>query len=226
MSNPQAPGERSPAEPTMEEILASIRRIIADNGRPSENLSDEPAPEEASPPEPNSEAEAERPAAVSDPADPALVLTRMVAEGGSVLTVAPGELGQGEVIAIEDALLLTEPLPAEAARPAAASPTPPAAAPASPPAPRWVEPPSRAAAPHAAPAQPVPSQPTPPQPAPQAPPPAPPPSPPTRAGRTIEEITLEALEPMLRAWLDRHLREIVERRVQEEIDRISRKSES
>jgi cell pole-organizing protein PopZ len=31
---------------------------------------------------------------------------------------------------------------------------------------------------------------------------------------------------MLQAWLDRHLREIVERRVQEEIDRISRKSES
>jgi cell pole-organizing protein PopZ len=52
------------------------------------------------------------------------------------------------------------------------------------------------------------------------------PSPPPRAGRTIEEVELEALEPMLRAWLDRHLREIVERRVQEEIDRISRKSES
>jgi cell pole-organizing protein PopZ len=36
----------------------------------------------------------------------------------------------------------------------------------------------------------------------------------------------EALEPMLRAWLDRNLQEIVERRVQQEIDRISRKSES
>ncbi len=31
MSNPQAPGERSAAEPSMEEILASIRRIIADD---------------------------------------------------------------------------------------------------------------------------------------------------------------------------------------------------
>ena len=49
------------------------------------------------------------------------MLTRMVAEGGSVLTVAPGELGQGEVIAVEEALLLTEPLPAEASRPAAAA---------------------------------------------------------------------------------------------------------
>jgi len=221
MSNPQAPGDRSPAEPTMEEILASIRRIIAD-GKPLE-------PEDAPPPpEPKSlapSAEEERPAAAPDPADPALMLTRMVAEGGSVLTVAPGEQGQGEVIAVEEALLLTEPLPAEAARSAAVSPTPPAAAPASPPAPRWIEPPPRAAAPQAATPQAAPPQPAPPQPAPQAPP-APPPSPPIRAGRTIEEIALEALEPMLRAWLDRHLREIVERRVQEEIDRISRKSES
>ena len=219
MSSPQAPGDRSPAEPTMEEILASIRRMIADG----KALEPEDAP---SPPEPKSlapSAEEERPAAAPDPADPALMLTRMVAEGGSVLTVAPGEQGQGEVIAVEEALLLTEPLPAEAARPAAVSPAPPAAAPASPPAPRWIEPPPRAAAPQAA--TPQAALPQPPQPAPQAPP-APPPSPPIRAGRTIEEIALEALEPMLRAWLDRHLREIVERRVQEEIDRISRKSES
>jgi len=235
MSSPQAPGDRSPAEPTMEEILASIRRIIADG----KTLEPEEAPP---PPEPKSLApstEEERPAAAPDPADPALTLTRMVAEGGSVLTVAPGEQGQGEVIAVEEALLLTEPLPAEAARPAAVSPTPPAAAPASPLAPRWIEPspraapppatPSPAAAPRVATPLAVPSQPLSPQPVPQAAPPTPreaPPSPPTRAGRTIEEVALEALEPMLRAWLDRHLREIVERRVQEEIDRISRKSES
>ena len=43
MSNPQAPGERSPAEPTMEEILASIRRIIAD-GKPGEREPDAPEP--------------------------------------------------------------------------------------------------------------------------------------------------------------------------------------
>jgi cell pole-organizing protein PopZ len=158
--------------------------------------------------------------ASAEPVDAAQVLTRTVAEAGSVLTVAPGELGQGEVIALEEALLLTEPLPAAApSRPGAPSATPPdAAAPASPPSPstpRWIGPTPRAAAPRAAP----------PQPAPQAPPPAPPETA-IRAGRTIEEIALEALEPKLQAWLDRHLREIVERRVQEEIDRISRKSES
>jgi cell pole-organizing protein PopZ len=236
----------------MEEILASIRRIIAD-GKPGRSEPDAPEPDVAPPPpEPKSLAPnpspgpdrsgagAERPVTAPDASDPALMLTRMVAEGGSVLTVAPGELGQGEVIAVEEALLLTEPLPAEASRPAAASTmAPTAAAPASPQAPRWIEPPSRASAPpavqppaatpQAAASQAAASQPASPQPVPQAPPPAPEtaPSPPAiRAGRTIEEVALEALEPMLRAWLDRHLQEIVERRVQEEIDRISRKSES
>jgi len=127
MSNPQAPGEGSPAEPTMEEILASIRRIIAE-GKPGDSEPDAPEPDIAPPPppEPKNEpkalpsgpslqrSDAERKGTAPDPGDPALMLTRMVAEGGSVLTVAPGELGQGEVIAVEEALLLTEPLPAEA----------------------------------------------------------------------------------------------------------------
>jgi cell pole-organizing protein PopZ len=39
-------------------------------------------------------------------------------------------------------------------------------------------------------------------------------------------VVLEALEPLLRAWLERHLPAIVERRVQQEIDRISRNSKS
>ena len=80
MSNPQAPGERSPAEPTMEEILASIRRIIAD-GKPGEREPDAPEPDVAPPPpEPKSvassprpdrsNAETARPAAAPDPVDP------------------------------------------------------------------------------------------------------------------------------------------------------------
>jgi len=244
MSNPQAPGERSPAEPTMEEILASIRRIIAE-GKPGDSEPDALEPDIAPPvPEPKHEprvmpaspslersgAAAERKVIEPDPADPALMLTRMVAEGGSVLTVAPGELGQGEVIAVEEALLLTEPLPTEAPRPATAPASASAAVPpAIPQAPRWIEPPPRAASPAAAAPPVAPARVAPSPPPPQAPPPAlpeAPPPPPIRAGRTIEEVALEALEPMLRAWLDRHLREIVERRVQEEIDRISRKSES
>ena len=80
MSNPQAPGERSPAEPTMEEILASIRRIVAD-GKPGEREPEAPETDVAPPPpEPKSvasspspdrsNAETERPAATPDAADP------------------------------------------------------------------------------------------------------------------------------------------------------------
>src|SRR5215470_9425348 len=114
MSQPQAPGE-----PSMEDILASIRRIIADNGRGEETEA------------------AEIPPPMADiPADAAgdhpLILTRALPEEGAVLTVAPGEAGQGEIIAVEEALLLTEPL--AAAQPVALPAEPEAAsAPAGPP---------------------------------------------------------------------------------------------
>jgi cell pole-organizing protein PopZ len=42
------------------------------------------------------------------------------------------------------------------------------------------------------------------------------------AGRTLEEIVRDALHPLLRAWLDAHLPDIVERLVQEEIHRLVR----
>jgi hypothetical protein len=67
----------------MEEILASIRRIIADNGRPGAA-----APAELPTVEmpPSGEAPEKQPAPVpeapaAEPADAALVLTRMVAGG-------------------------------------------------------------------------------------------------------------------------------------------------
>jgi cell pole-organizing protein PopZ len=40
-------------------------------------------------------------------------------------------------------------------------------------------------------------------------------------GRTIEDIVLEALRPLLRSWLDAHLPSIVERLVREEIARLT-----
>lgn len=39
-------------------------------------------------------------------------------------------------------------------------------------------------------------------------------------GRTLEEIVQDALRPLLQAWLDHHLPEIVERLVQQEIERL------
>ena len=194
----------------MEEILASIRRIIADNGR-----TEEAEPAEIPPPPAASE---------TGPSLAPLVLTRALPEGGSVLTLAPGEAGQGEVIAVEEPLLLTQPVAAEA--PASpGKPTPPAAG-----TPRWIRPvPHPVIPPAVAPSPVAPAPVAPPaSPALRAAPAAPPPAPPeaARSGRTLEEVVREALEPMLRAWLDRNLQEIVERRVQAEIDRISRKSES
>ena len=198
----------------MEDILASIRRIIADNGR-----SEEAEPAEIPPP----------PGALEiGPGSAPLVLTRALPEGGSVLTLAPGEAGQGEVIAVEEPLLLTQPVAAEAP----ASPSEPTPQPPNPP--RWIRPLPHPVIPPAAGPSPVTPAPVAPpaSPAsrvsPRAAPAAPPPAPPAvaRSGRTLDEVVREALEPMLRTWLDRNLQEIVERRVQQEIDRISRKSES
>ncbi len=47
----------------------------------------------------------------------------------------------------------------------------------------------------------------------------------TEDGRTIEDHVVGMLRPMLQEWLDTHLPHIVQRLVQREIDRISRRSE-
>src|SRR6516225_9572773 len=170
MSQPPAPGE-----PSMEDILASIRRIIADNGRSEEA---EPA-EIPAPPG----------ALETGPSSAPLVLTRALPEGGSVLTLAPGEAGQGEVIAVEEPLLLTQPVAAEApATPSKPTPPPPIA-------PRWIRPvPHPVIPPAAAPSSAAPARVAPPAspasgvspravPEPAAPPPAPPET--ARSGRTL-----------------------------------------
>jgi len=41
-------------------------------------------------------------------------------------------------------------------------------------------------------------------------------------GRTLEEVTRELLQPLLKAWLDEHLPAIVRDRVDEEVARIAR----
>jgi cell pole-organizing protein PopZ len=44
-----------------------------------------------------------------------------------------------------------------------------------------------------------------------------------RDGRTLEEVVSELLRPMLKAWLDDNLPELVERLVRAEIERVSRR---
>ena len=43
-----------------------------------------------------------------------------------------------------------------------------------------------------------------------------------RSGRTVEELVSELLRPMLKVWLDENLPEMVERLVRAEIERVSR----
>ncbi len=45
------------------------------------------------------------------------------------------------------------------------------------------------------------------------------------ASKTVEEVVREAIEPMLKQWLDQHLPRIVERMVREAIDRVVRRVE-
>lgn len=43
-------------------------------------------------------------------------------------------------------------------------------------------------------------------------------------GRTLEDMVLELMRPLLRSWLEQHLPPIVDRLVQKEIERISRRT--
>ncbi|GHB35997.1 hypothetical protein GCM10007094_27000 [Pseudovibrio japonicus] len=45
----------------------------------------------------------------------------------------------------------------------------------------------------------------------------------SKNARTLEDLVAEMLRPMLKGWLDQHLPGVVERLVRQEIDRISRK---
>lgn len=43
-----------------------------------------------------------------------------------------------------------------------------------------------------------------------------------RSGQTVEDLVVEALKPMLKEWLDANLPALVDRKVQREVERISR----
>lgn len=44
-------------------------------------------------------------------------------------------------------------------------------------------------------------------------------------GRTLEDLALEAMTPMIRQWLDAHLPGLVERLVRKEVERLARRAE-
>jgi hypothetical protein len=169
----------------MEEILASIRRIISEDDAPAAEAeaAPEPAPEPplASAPEPEPEPEAA-------PAEDVLELTDRVETPAETV---------GDIDAYEPPK--PEPAPVAAAPPRPA----PVAFAAPEPDEDLISPPTASAAAGAfgklsdAIAMPA-------------------------AGRTLEDLTRELLRPLLKAWLDDNLPRIVEAKVAEEVERISR----
>ncbi|MEJ0065161.1 MAG: DUF2497 domain-containing protein [Caulobacteraceae bacterium] len=176
-------------EPTMEEILASIRRIISEDDAPAAEADAAPEPVVALAPEPEPEPEPEV-APEPEPVEDVLELTQRVepkAPPAPAETVGDLELTKAEpeskpvppakpelvaVAAGDD----DEELVGESTAFAAASAFGNLTA--------------------------------------SIPMPAP--------GRTLEDLTRELLRPLLKAWLDENLPRIVESKVAEEVERISR----
>jgi cell pole-organizing protein PopZ len=173
-------------EPTMEEILASIRRIISEDDAPAaeaEAAAAEPV-EALAEPEPEPEVE---PAPEPEPVEDVLELTQKVETHAEVV----GDLDVYTTKAEPE----PEPVPQPSPEPAAIAPshdddelvgesTAFAAA---------------SAFGNLTASIPMPA-----------------------AGRTLEDLTRELLRPLLKAWLDENLPRIVESKVAEEVERISR----
>lgn len=185
-------------EPSMEEILASIRRIIADD---QENGKGEPAKPAARAPEPEPEDDILDLAEVPQPAKPSLALEH---EDVSFQTVEDGQI-DFDAISFDDE---PEPEPEPLSEPVLARPVPP---PQSPPA--YEPDPEPEPEPlisrrtdesvgqafnmlaHTV---------------------------LTQNARTLEDLVKEMLRPMLKNWLDDNLPSLVERLVRAEIERVAR----
>ena len=199
------------AEPSMEEILASIRRIISEDepagdDAPAAAAAPEPEPAPAPEPEPESEPAPEpepEPESEPEPEADVLKLTQKVNEDGSVTDL--------EAVPEEDPADLADTL--ADAFPDAPAPEPEAAAP-DPDSEGLVSAPVEAATTGSF-------------------------SELARAmsasridsmvqigdGRTLEQIVREALMPEIKAWLDTNLTALVEQIVREEIKRLVRRAE-
>jgi cell pole-organizing protein PopZ len=198
--------QKTQQEPTMEEILASIRRIISEDG---EEGGDKPAPKAAEPAAPASLAPAPPAPASPPPAADVLELTQMVDDDGSVVSLAGAQTEDD--IAIEDDPPPKEPRPAFG--PAMGGDIPPPLDEED----DWAPPPPRGGpagegllSPDAAALANAAFQ---------------------RVGslltsgpggpQTVEDLVRELLRPMLKAWLDENLPPMVERMVAAEIARVS-----
>lgn len=203
---------KSQQEPSMEEILASIRRIISEDDAETDEASDA-APEDAEAASPaGSEAEPQDAAEPGQAGDDVLDLTEVVDEESSLDPESDGydmELtDDSDLVEVVESVEEPEPEPIEVAaapEPAPAAPPPSDDGLISPP------PASEATSQFSALAAAVAGD---------------------RLGqamgvgaRTIEDLVKEVMRPMIKEWLDAHLPELVERLVGREIDRMSRRAE-
>jgi cell pole-organizing protein PopZ len=189
--------EQTSQEPTMEEILASIRRIISEDEAPAEAGEAPPAqpvpePEAAAAPEPEPAAEPEpapepEPVAAAPRVEPTIIEDEPEEEEDALeLTQKVETVGDLDVLA-----------------PSAAEPAPPAPAAAPSPASTLVSERAATAAASAfgqlsaAIAMP-------------------------REGRTLEDVVRELLTPLLQQWLDENLPRITQEAVEAEVARIAR----
>ncbi|MBN9318658.1 MAG: DUF2497 domain-containing protein [Caulobacterales bacterium] len=196
--------DQNAQEPTMEEILASIRRIISEDDAPADDAAPEAEAVAEAAPEPAPEPEAYTPTPVAaapaaveeiedeEEDDDILDLTDPIPAASS--TETHGDL---DIYTPEPVAPVVQAAPEPAPRPAPAAPV------------SWPtdnglvgEPAARASASafsnlaaHIA------------MPA---------------SGVTLEDVTRELLKPLLAAWLDEHLPRIVEAKVEEEVQRIAR----
>ena len=190
----------------MEEILASIRRIISEDETPEGDAKETP-PQGDEPPTPEPEAEPLAQAEPEPEPEPVAAAPEAAAEPEPA-AAAPAEeddealelTDKVETHGDLDVVASSEPPPPPAAAPAAAPPPQPAAAR---PAPTLVSDTAAEAAASAfgklsqviaMPAE----------------------------GRTLEDVVRELLRPLLQQWLDDHLPGIVEQAVQVEVERIAR----
>lgn len=192
--------DQTSQEPTMEEILASIRRIISEDDAPADEAKAEEAPEEpAAPepatsyepepePEPQPEATYEAPASEPEPEDDALELTDRVDQVGDLDVYSPTTAPAASEP--ESAVYSPPPTPSyepvsqgddegllsQTAATAAAS--------------AFGQLSAAIGMPH--------------------------------TDRTLEDVVREMLRPLLKQWLDDNLPQIVEASVREEVERIAR----
>ena len=187
--------ETNAQEPTMEEILASIRRIISEDDAPPAEAASAPAPAPSPPraeiaPEPP----APRPAPPPPVEDDVLELTQPVdpPKPEPARPTAPKPARYEETLGDLDVF-------------SSSPPPPPRAAPAFGEEPLVGSYAAETSATHFGALARTVAMP--------------------REGRTLEDLVRDLLKPMLRDWLDQNLPAIVEARVQAEVERISRRQD-